>query len=317
MSLHGNVARLSCVRLFLFLLCLFLVTADTSQTGAGASALLSRLDNDASLLKTGTTIVGICCRDGVVLGADTRSTGGPLVIDKEKLKIHAASSRIFCCAAGTSADCDQITRACGQVLALQRVEHELAGESHVLDSVFLAVSTIMDLFQTPVGNRMPESAIILGGVDRLVGPSLYQITRDGGLPTTFCALGSGSVDAISVLESARRKWGSPISMSFRDGLECLEQSVENVDAETAVEAVRRAVQAGILNDLGSGSHVDICIIKLDGVRQWREMSRGLAFDEKEVGRGQGRSEKAISPPRRKVSPPNPALGPSGLSVKQM
>ena len=306
-------------RALLALLCLFAAAADTSKAsaGAGAGALLSRLEKDASLLKTGTTIVGVCCRDGVVLGADTRSTGGPLVIDKEKLKIHSVSSRIFCCAAGTSADCDQITRACGQVLALQRVEHELAGESHVLDSIFLAMSTIMDLFQMPVGNRMPESAIILGGVDRLVGPSLYQITRDGGLRTTFCALGSGSVDAISVLESARRKWGSPVSISFNDGLECLEQNVENVDTETAVEAVRRAVQAGILNDLGSGSHVDLCIIKLDGVRQWREKLRSAFDAEREAGRGQGGSEIVLPHNRRKLSPANPALGPSGLRVKQI
>ena len=42
--------------------------------------------NGKNYLKTGTTIVGICCRDGVVLGADTRCTGGPLIIDKNKLR---------------------------------------------------------------------------------------------------------------------------------------------------------------------------------------------------------------------------------------
>jgi hypothetical protein len=30
------------------------------------------------------------------------------------------------------------------------------------------------------------------------------------------------------------------------------------------------VRAGILNDLGSGSHVDLCVIDHEGYKQWRE-----------------------------------------------
>lgn len=39
-------------------------------------------------VKTGTTIVGIVYKDGVVLGADTRATEGPIVSDKNCEKIH-------------------------------------------------------------------------------------------------------------------------------------------------------------------------------------------------------------------------------------
>lgn len=38
--------------------------------------------------KTGTTIVGIIFKGGVVLGADTRATGGNIVADKNCEKIH-------------------------------------------------------------------------------------------------------------------------------------------------------------------------------------------------------------------------------------
>lgn len=37
---------------------------------------------------TGTTIVGCLYRDGVVLGADTRATGGAIVADKNCEKVH-------------------------------------------------------------------------------------------------------------------------------------------------------------------------------------------------------------------------------------
>lgn len=38
--------------------------------------------------KTGTTIVGIKFKDGVVLGADTRATSGNIIADKNCEKIH-------------------------------------------------------------------------------------------------------------------------------------------------------------------------------------------------------------------------------------
>lgn len=40
------------------------------------------------VVKTGTTIVGIVFKDGVVLGADTRATEGPIVADRNCEKIH-------------------------------------------------------------------------------------------------------------------------------------------------------------------------------------------------------------------------------------
>lgn len=39
-------------------------------------------------IKTGTTIVGITYNGGVILGADTRATEGPIVADKNCEKIH-------------------------------------------------------------------------------------------------------------------------------------------------------------------------------------------------------------------------------------
>ena len=38
-------------------------------------------------LKTGTTTVGIVCKDGLVLAADKRATAGNLIVDKKTRKI--------------------------------------------------------------------------------------------------------------------------------------------------------------------------------------------------------------------------------------
>lgn len=44
--------------------------------------------------KTGTTIVGIIYKDGVILGADTRATEGDIVADKNCEKIHYLADNI-------------------------------------------------------------------------------------------------------------------------------------------------------------------------------------------------------------------------------
>ena len=46
---------------------------------------------------TGTTIVGLIYKDGVVLGADTRATEGPIVADKNCEKIHYITDSICNC----------------------------------------------------------------------------------------------------------------------------------------------------------------------------------------------------------------------------
>ena len=41
-----------------------------------------------NILKSNTSLVGIVCKDGVVLGADRRSTAGTIVMSKTSKKIH-------------------------------------------------------------------------------------------------------------------------------------------------------------------------------------------------------------------------------------
>ena len=56
-----------------------------------------------------------------MLGADTRATSGPIVADKNCEKIHYLAPNIFCCGAGTSADCDSVTEMMSSNLTLHRL----------------------------------------------------------------------------------------------------------------------------------------------------------------------------------------------------
>ena len=91
-------------------------------------------------------------------------------------------------------------------------------------------------------------ALILGGVDRY-GSHIFSIHAHGSTDSVpYTTLGSGSLAAMSVFES---RWKP--DMSENEGK----------------QLVRDAIAAGIFNDLGSGSNVDLCIIKRDGVQYLR------------------------------------------------
>mmetsp|Transcript_21440 Transcript_21440/g.34696 ORF Transcript_21440/g.34696 Transcript_21440/m.34696 type:complete len:287 (+) Transcript_21440:281-1141(+) len=191
-------------------------------------------------MKTGTTISGIVFKDGVVLGADTRSTNGDTVADKNCEKIHYIAPNIYCCGAGTAADTEAVTGMIASNLELHRMATKR--QSRVITSLTM-LKTHLFKYQGQIG-----AALVLGGFD-LNGPHLFTVYPHGSsdaLP--FATMGSGSLAAMAVFES-----------DYREGL----------DEEEAKELVARSIRAGIFNDLGSGSNVDLCVITKDGVKYLR------------------------------------------------
>jgi len=175
-----------------------------------------------------------------VLGADTRSTSGSIVCDKNCEKIHYIAKNIWCCGAGTAADTENTTAMISSQLEL----HCLATNRKA--RVVTAMTMLKRYLFRYQGHV--SAALVLGGVD-ITGPSLYTIYPHGStdrLP--YVSMGSGSLAAMAVLEKG-----------YREGL----------SRQEAIDLVRDAIRAGIFNDLGSGSNVDINVITADGSEMLR------------------------------------------------
>lgn len=186
--------------------------------------------------KTGTTIVGLVYKGGVVLGADTRATGGTEVADKNCEKIHFLAPNIYCCGAGTAADTEKTTELISSQLELLRMN--TGGSQSRIVTACTMLKRMLFRYQGHV-----SAALVLGGCD-VNGPHVYQIYPHGStakLPYT--TMGSGSLAAMSVFETGY---------------------ADDMSEEEGVELVKRAILAGIFNDLGSGSNVDVCVIRTDG-----------------------------------------------------
>ncbi|KII84713.1 hypothetical protein PLICRDRAFT_146160 [Plicaturopsis crispa FD-325 SS-3] len=180
---------------------------------------------------TGTTIVGCVFKDGIVLGADTRATEGPIVADKNCEKIHYITESIRCCGAGTAADTEFTTALISSNMELHGLS---TGRKPRVVTAMTMLKQMLFRYQGQVG-----AALVLGGVDS-TGAHLFTIHPHGStdkLP--YVTMGSGSLAAMAVFES---QWHPDMSR------------------EEALSLVTAAISAGIFNDLGSGSNVDACVI---------------------------------------------------------
>ena len=93
----------------------------------------------------------------------------------------------------------------------------------------------MNRYQGNIG-----AALVLGGFD-VTGPQLFTIAPHGStdkLP--YVTMGSGSLAAMAVFES---RWHAKLTRS------------------EAIDLIVNAISAGIFNDLGSGSNIDVCLIE--------------------------------------------------------
>jgi 20S proteasome subunit beta 2 len=115
--------------------------------------------------KTGTTIVGVVYKDGVILGADTRATEGSIVADLDCLKIHYLAPNIYCCGAGTAADTEFVTQMVSSELELHRLNTKRESR---LSQVEARLTSHLFKYQGHIG-----AALIVGGVD-VTGPGLVK-----------------------------------------------------------------------------------------------------------------------------------------------
>jgi len=180
---------------------------------------------------TGTTIVGCLFDGGVVIAADTRATSGPIVADKNCEKLHYIAPNIWCAGAGTAADTEFTTAITASNLELHALS---TGRKPRVTTCMTMLKQYLFRYQGHVG-----AYLVVAGCDA-TGSHLFTVHAHGStdkLP--YVTMGSGSLAAMSVFET---QWKS------------------NLSKDDAVKLCSEAILAGIFNDLGSGSNVDVCVI---------------------------------------------------------
>jgi proteasome beta subunit len=196
------------------------------------------IQNSSTTLKTGTTTVGLTCKDAVIFATDKRASMGYFVASKTSEKLYRIQDHLYITTAGGVADNQYLVDVLRAETKIYQMAHD--GKPILVKSTGKLLSNILyanKMFPYQVG-------LILGGVTEQEGPTLLEIGAYGSiLEEKFCAVGSGQSFSLGVLEA-----------KYKDDL----------PIEEGKEIVKKAVTSSIIRDMASGNGIDIAVVKKEG-----------------------------------------------------
>lgn len=196
-------------------------------------------------VETGTTTLGLVCKEGVVLAADRRATAGNLIAHKRTQKVYKIDDNIGLTTAGLVGDLQTLARYITAEVELYKLRRNAQMPVE-------ACATLMANILS--GSRFYPYwvQLVIGGFDRSGGHVFSLDAAGGNLPDKFVSTGSGSPFVYGVLED-----------HYKDGL----------TVEEGADLAVRAITASMKRDSYSGEGIDVAIITKDGFR---------TLDDKEV-----------------------------------
>lgn len=193
------------------------------------------------ILKTGTTILGMVCKNGVIIAADRRTTAGIIVCKKSK-KVEQIWNKMVVAHAGQVSDAQLLSKLIKAELKLKSIQ---TGRDPTVEETAHLIAGL--LYQNIRQMSMVPAIVtmLLGGKDN-EGDHLYHLGIDGSVMKhdDYFSEGSGSVFALGVMES---------------------QFKPNLSIEDGVKLAVKAVSASLQRDPNSGNGIDVITITEKGV----------------------------------------------------
>lgn len=198
---------------------------------------------EGKILKTGTTTVGLVCKDAVILAADKKMTFGGMMVASTKVdKVLLINEDFAVTTAGNVSDIQLFVK----ILKAQVKLDELRkGKKLKTKEVANFLSSVI---YSSARQFIPSlTGFLLAGRDNN-GLHLFELGADGSIMEydDFVSDGSGMMYATGVLESGWKK---------------------DMSTEEATKLVVKAISASMQRDTASGGGIDVVVISKDGVKK--------------------------------------------------
>ena len=197
-----------------------------------------------NILKTGTSILGIVCKDGIVMAADRQMTAGNIVMSKKEKKVSQINDYLVISGCGIAADIQRVPRIL--VAELRLKELRTKKRPSVKDAASLLVNMNYSGIRQP--SMIPQQAgFLLAGFNEDGTCELYSVEPAGSVIKVDdydANFGSGMPYILGLLERQYKK-----DINLKEGV------------ELAIESLKSSTQ----RDTGSGYGIDIFTISKDGI----------------------------------------------------
>jgi proteasome beta subunit len=192
-----------------------------------------------NLKKTGTTTLGMVCKEGVVIATEQRATMGTLIAHKATKKLYKIDNHLALATAGLVGDLQTLARYLSAEANLYRLKRD--AKIPVKSAATLMANILNQRKFAPYYVQL-----ILGGYDDS-GGFVYSLDAAGGaIPDKYTSAGSGSPYVFGVLED-----------TFKDDL----------STDEGIDLAIRAITAAMNRDSASGGMISVAVITKDGFKE--------------------------------------------------
>lgn len=200
-----------------------------------------------NILKSGTSLVGIVCKDGVVMAGDRKTTlGGQIVANKDTLKVVPITEYILVSGTGVSSDIELLRKIAGAQLKLKELRDKK--RPSVKESANLIATIAYNNIRQP--SMIPFMAgTMVGGYNEDGTAELYSVGPDGSLKLVKDY-------------DANFSSGMPYILGFLE-----RQYKKNLSVEEGVKLAIESIKASSERDTASGFGVDVFTITKEGIKQ--------------------------------------------------
>jgi proteasome beta subunit len=190
-------------------------------------------------LKTGTTTLGMVCKNCVVMASEHRATMGTLIAHKTTQKVFEIDKHLALTTAGLVGD--------AQVLARWlTAEAELYNLKRNQEMTVKAAATLMANILSGRRYFPYWVQLLIGGLDA-DGGHVYSLDAAGGaIPDNYITTGSGSPYVYGILEDHYK---------------------ENMSSSEGIDLAIRAVHAAMKRDAASGNGITVVLIDQKGYQE--------------------------------------------------
>lgn len=228
-------------------------------------------DIKKNILKTGTTIVGIVCTDGIIMAADRQVTMGEIVNQKKTKKVYQINDYLVFAGCGVKGDIQRVPRILCAELRLKELK------SKTRPTVKQSANLLFQLAYS--GIRQPSV------IPQQVGSLLAGFNPDGSVEI-YEIEAAGSVSKVEDY-SASQGSGMPYVLGLLE-----RQYKKDITVKEGIELAKESIKSSTQRDTASGYGLDIIAITKDGIEKVVEQSITPNFqDDKPENSGSLKNKK--------------------------
>ena len=198
-----------------------------------------------SILKSGTTIIGLVCKDGIVMGSDRQTSAGHLVMSKNTQKAVQINDYLVLSGTGNASDIEMQKKVITAELRLKELKSKKRPTVREAAN-FIAMMTYRNI-------RQPTM------IPSMVGTLVAGFNPDG---TTELYTIEPAGTAMKVEDyDANFGSGMPFVLGFLE-----RQYKKDLSIEEGIILVTESLKSSTQRDMGSGHGIDIFTIKKEGIK---------------------------------------------------